>query len=69
MRAAHGFVCSEKGCFVPIVKMYMHKLDKTSMSCKLSVNAGDKNLVAKYCLLMEKRIEIEKRLVQKLGRF
>ncbi|KAF7830080.1 xylulose kinase 2 [Senna tora] len=68
LRAAHGFLCNEKGGFVPISNMYMNKLEKTSMSCKLSVNAGDKQLVSKYALFMKKRIEIENRLVEKLGR-
>lgn len=48
--------------------MYMDKLEKTSLSCKLSVHAGDQELVNKYAAYMKKRIEIENRLVQKLGR-
>ncbi|XP_054798359.1 xylulose kinase 2-like [Prosopis cineraria] len=68
LRAAHGFVCSEKGSFIPISNLYMHKLEQTSLSCKLSVRAGDEKLVSKYALFMKKRIEIENRLVQKLGR-
>ncbi|KAI9106361.1 hypothetical protein K1719_021889 [Acacia pycnantha] len=68
LRAAHGFVCSEKGSFIPISNLYMHKLEQTSLSCKLSVKSGDEELVSKYALFMKKRIEIENRLVQKLGR-
>lgn len=48
--------------------MYADKLDKTSLGCKLSAAAGDQELVAKYSLFMKKRLEIENRLVQKLGR-
>lgn len=69
LRAAHGWLCSKKGSFVPISFLYKDKLEKTSLSCKLSVNAGDKQLVSKYALFMEKRVEIENRLVQKLGRW
>ena len=69
LRAAHGWLCSKKGSFVPISSLYKDKLEKTSLSCKLSVNAGDKQLVSKYALFMEKRVEIENRLVQKLGRW
>lgn len=68
LRAAHGWLCKEKGSFVPISSMYKEKLEKTSLSCKLSVSAGDQQLVSKYALLMKKRVEIENRLVQKLGR-
>lgn len=69
LRAAHGWLCSKKGSFVPISSLYKDNLEKTSLSCKLSVNAGDKQLVSKYALFMEKRVEIENRLVQKLGRW
>nr|CAD1828179.1 unnamed protein product [Ananas comosus var. bracteatus] len=54
LRAAHG------------------KLDKTSLGAKLAVPAGekeeDKDLLEKYSLVVRKRMEIEKRLVEKLGR-
>ncbi|XP_047322198.1 xylulose kinase 2 [Impatiens glandulifera] len=68
VRAAHGWLCNKKGCFVPISIMYRDKLDKTSLSCNLSCPAGEKELVAKYALFMKKRMEIESRLVKKLGR-
>ncbi|KAK6938029.1 Carbohydrate kinase, FGGY, C-terminal [Dillenia turbinata] len=68
LRAAHGWLCHRKGSFVPIASMYKDKLEKTSLNCKLSITAGDSELVSKYGLLMKKRIEIENRLVQKLGR-
>lgn len=54
---------------MPISSMYVDKLEKSSLNCKLAVTAGDHALVAKYALLMKKRVEIEKRLVEKLGRF
>lgn len=68
LRAAHGWLCNKKGSFVPISIMYKDKLEKTSLACKLSVAAGDQQLVSKYGVLMKKRIEIENRLVQKFGR-
>lgn len=68
LRAAHGWLCHKKGEFVPISGMYKGRLDKTSLGCKLSVAAGDPELVAKYTFLMKKRMEIEGCLVQKLGR-
>uniref|UniRef100_A0A5B7ASC5 Xylulose kinase n=1 Tax=Davidia involucrata TaxID=16924 RepID=A0A5B7ASC5_DAVIN len=68
LRAAHGWLCNKRGSFVPISCMYNDKLEKTSLSCKLSATAGDQELVTKYAWLMKKRIEIENRLVQKLGR-
>ncbi|KAE8657027.1 U4/U6 small nuclear ribonucleoprotein PRP4-like protein-like [Hibiscus syriacus] len=67
LRAAHGWVCNKKGSFVPISQMYKD-LDKTSLSCKLSMAAGDQELVSRYALLMKKRMELENKLVQKLGR-
>ncbi|OVA04189.1 Carbohydrate kinase [Macleaya cordata] len=69
LRAAHGWLCNKKGSFVPISVLYENKLEKTSLSCKLSMPAGDPQLLPKYTLLMKKRIEIEDRLVQKLGRW
>ncbi|XP_057470244.1 LOW QUALITY PROTEIN: xylulose kinase 2-like [Actinidia eriantha] len=68
LRAAHGWLCNKRGSFVPISCMYMDKLEKTSLNCKLAAAAGDQELVAKYGSLMKKRLEIENRLVQKLGR-
>ncbi|CDP00975.1 unnamed protein product [Coffea canephora] len=68
LRAAHGWLCNEKGNFVPIPWMYTDKLEKTSLSCKLAETAGDEELLSQYTLLMKKRLEIENRLVQKLGR-
>lgn len=68
LRAAHGWLCHKKGNFVPISRMYMDKLETSSLNCKLAVSAGDKELVSKYAVLMKKRVEIENRLVQKLGR-
>lgn len=68
LRAAHGWLCRNKGTFVPISSMYKDKLEKTSLSCKLSATSGDKQLVSKYALFMKKRIEIENRLVERLGR-
>uniref|UniRef100_A0A9I9DKD2 Xylulose kinase n=1 Tax=Cucumis melo TaxID=3656 RepID=A0A9I9DKD2_CUCME len=68
LRAAHGWLCNKKGSFVPISTMYKDKLEKTSLACKLSVAAGDQDLVSKYVVLMKKRIEIENSLVLKFGR-
>nr|GMD91346.1 Xylulose kinase [Ipomoea batatas] len=68
LRAAHGWLCDKKGQFVPIAILYMDKMEKTSLNCKLAVTAGDQALGAKYALLMKKRVEIENRLVEKLGR-
>lgn len=68
VRAAHGWLCNKKGGYLPISDMYMDKLEKTSLSCKLSASAGDQEVVSKYAAIMKKRTEIENRLVQKLGR-
>ncbi|CAA0806798.1 xylulose kinase-2 [Striga hermonthica] len=67
LRAAHGWLCNKKGIFVPISNMYMDKLENTSLDCKLAVT-GDQQLLSKYTLLMKMRLEIENRLVEKLGR-
>lgn len=69
LRAAHGWLCKKKGSFVPISGMYMDKLEKTAFNCRLAVSAGNPELVSKYTILMKKRMEIENRLVQKLGRY
>ncbi|XP_042491307.1 xylulose kinase 2-like [Macadamia integrifolia] len=68
LRAAHGWLCNSKQSFVPITYLYKDKLEKTSLSCKLSKTAGDPELFSKYTLFMKKRIEIEDHLVQKLAR-
>lgn len=68
LRAAHGWLCNEKGSFVPISDMYNDKLAKSSLTCKLSAKAGDEQLVSKYALLMKKRVQIENNLVRKFGR-
>ncbi|TYI28266.1 hypothetical protein ES332_A05G232500v1 [Gossypium tomentosum] len=68
LRAAHGWLCNKRGSFVPISCMYKD-LDKTSLSCKLSMAAEDQKLVSKYALLMKKRMELENHLVKKLGRY
>ncbi|KAK2446318.1 xylulose kinase [Trifolium repens] len=68
VRAAHSWLCNKKGGYLPISNMYMDKLEKTSLNCKLSASAGDQELVSKYAAIMKKRTEIENRLVQKLGR-
>lgn len=69
LRAAHGWLCNAKGSFIPFESMYKDKLEKTSLKCKLSVKAGDTTLVSKYEVMMKKRMEIENRLVEKLGRW
>lgn len=68
LRAAHGWLCNNKEDFVPISCMYIDKLEKTSLNCKLAASAGDQELLSKYAILMKKRVEIENHLVQKLGR-
>ncbi|XP_058080507.1 xylulose kinase 2-like [Magnolia sinica] len=68
LRAAHGWLCNREHCFVPISCMYEDKIEKTSLGCKLSVPAGDTELLSKYTSFMKRRMEIEDRLVWKLGR-
>ncbi|XP_075511839.1 xylulose kinase 2-like [Primulina tabacum] len=68
LRAAHGWLCNKRGCFVPISSMYTDKLEQTSLNCKLAATSGDPELVTRYGLLMRKRVEIENNLVKKLGR-
>lgn len=68
LRAAHGWLCNKEGKFVPISALYENDFEKTSLSPKLSKPAGDKELLSKYALLVKKRMEIEKGLVEKLGR-
>lgn len=68
LRAAHGWLCEKKGSFVPISCMYKDDLEKAAFGCKLVATVEDNELVAKYALLVKKRMEIENRLVQKLGR-
>ncbi|KAH9604550.1 hypothetical protein KSS87_023022 [Heliosperma pusillum] len=69
LRAAHGWICNAKGSFVPFECIYKDKLEKTSLNCKLSAKAGDPTLVSKYAIMMNKRMEIETRLVERYGRW
>lgn len=68
LRAAHGWLCNREGKFVPSSALYKDKLDKSSLSAKLSKPAGDKELLSKYALMVKERMEIEKDLVEKFGR-
>ncbi|PUZ73140.1 hypothetical protein GQ55_2G451000 [Panicum hallii var. hallii] len=72
LRAAHGWLCNAEGSFVPISCLYEGNLEKTSLGSKLAVPAGDeeedRELLKKYTLLVRKRMEIERRLVEKIGR-
>lgn len=68
LRAAHGWACNSTGSFVPFSSIYKNKLEKSSLSSKLVMPAGDEQLLSKYTNFMKKRIEIEDRLVQKYGR-
>ncbi|KAF3327519.1 xylulose kinase [Carex littledalei] len=72
VRAAHGWLCNKEGKFVPISQIYEGNQDKTALSSKLAVPAGeteaDKVLLQKYTLLMKKRLDIERSLVEKFGR-
>ncbi|KAJ0963318.1 hypothetical protein J5N97_028440 [Dioscorea zingiberensis] len=68
LRAAHGWLCNKEGAFVPISTMYEGTLEKTSLAAKLAMPPGDKDLLSRYTLLMKKRMEIEKALVEKYGR-
>lgn len=53
---------------MPMSSLYMDRLEQTSLNCKLAVAAGNVELVSKYNIVMKKRMELEKRLVEKLGR-
>ncbi|KAH9622687.1 hypothetical protein KSS87_011548 [Heliosperma pusillum] len=66
LRAAHGWVCNAKGIFIPFECIYKNRLENTSVTSKLSAKAGDPTVVTKYALMMKKRMEIEKRLFEKL---
>jgi len=68
LRAAHGWLCKKEGKFVPISALYGDKFEKTSLCPKLAKPAGNKELCSKYALLVKKRMEIEKDLVEKFGR-
>ncbi|XP_068314422.1 xylulose kinase 2-like [Pyrus communis] len=67
LRAAHGWQCNNKGSFVPFKCLYEHKSENTSLKSKLAA-IPDTHLVQKYGLIAKKRLEIENRLVEKLGR-
>ncbi|XP_060199208.1 xylulose kinase 2-like isoform X2 [Lycium barbarum] len=69
LRAAHGCLCDQKGKFVPISDMYLRKLEETSLKYKLAMPAAGQDLIDRYTLLMNKRLEIENRLIQRLGRW
>uniref|UniRef100_A0A453CCS0 Carbohydrate kinase FGGY C-terminal domain-containing protein n=1 Tax=Aegilops tauschii subsp. strangulata TaxID=200361 RepID=A0A453CCS0_AEGTS len=72
LRAAHGWLCKKQGEFVPISRVYSGGSDRTSLSMKLAVPfggcEGDDELLNKYTLLVEKRLEIEQKLVERFGR-
>ncbi|KAH0989025.1 hypothetical protein GBA52_000508 [Prunus armeniaca] len=67
LRAAHGWLCHNEGSFVPFKCLYEKKLGNTSLKSKL-IATPDTHLVPKYGLMAKKRLEIENRLVEKLGR-
>lgn len=72
LRAAHGWICNQKGKFVPVSCLHSDRLNRTSLSIKLAAPFGDSeediDLLNNYTLLMKKRLEIEQKLVEKFGR-
>ncbi|CAA7387739.1 unnamed protein product [Spirodela intermedia] len=69
LRAAHGWLCEEEGRFVPISRVYEGGgPEGTALSPKLAVPAGEDGAFGAYGELMRRRMEIERRLVEKLGR-
>ncbi|KAI3703494.1 hypothetical protein L1987_73613 [Smallanthus sonchifolius] len=60
--------CFESMGFEASVFVNKDMLQNTTFGCKLVATAEDDRLVAKYAVLVKKRMEIENRLVQKLGR-
>ncbi|XP_071710788.1 xylulose kinase 2-like [Rutidosis leptorrhynchoides] len=68
LRAAHGLLCYNKGRFIPSSYLYKDKLEKTAFQCKLAVANNEIEVVSKYAMMVKKRMEIENRLVEKLGR-
>ncbi|XP_050157778.1 xylulose kinase 2-like [Malus sylvestris] len=67
LRAAHGWLCNNNGSFVPFKCLYEHKTENASLKRKLEA-IPDIHLVPKYGLMAMKRLEIENRLVEKVGR-
>ncbi|KAM1225590.1 hypothetical protein ACFX13_045034 [Malus domestica] len=67
LRAAHGWLCNNNGSFVPFKCLYEHKSENASLKSKLAA-IPDIHLVPKYGLMAKKRLEIENRLVEKVGR-
>ncbi|CAN6720383.1 unnamed protein product [Malus baccata var. baccata] len=67
LRAAHGWLCNNNGSFVPFKCLYEHKTENASLMSKLAA-IPDIHLVPKYGLMAKKRLEIENRLVEKVGR-
>ncbi|KAM1120143.1 hypothetical protein ACFX2J_044054 [Malus domestica] len=67
LRAAHGWLCNNNGSFVPFKYLYEHKSENASLKSKLAA-IPDIHLVPKYGLMAKKRLEIENRLVEKVGR-
>ncbi|KAM1777762.1 hypothetical protein ACFX11_044379 [Malus domestica] len=67
LRAAHGWLCNNNGSFVPFKCLYEHKTENASLKSKLAA-IPDIHLVPKYGLMAKKRLEIENRLVEKVGR-
>ncbi|CAN6584297.1 unnamed protein product [Malus baccata var. baccata] len=67
LRAAHGWLCNNNGSFVPFKCLYEHKSENASLKSKLAA-IPDIHLVPKYGLMAKRRLEIENRLVEKVGR-
>jgi len=63
LRAEHGWMCNENGSLGPFASLYRKwkfraicepVLENSSLCCKLSVSAGNQQLVSRYALLMKK---------------
>lgn len=65
LRAAHGWLCHERGVFVPIADMFadIASGEGSSVQCKLAADAGDKGVHEGYGRLAAKRAQIESALV------
>lgn len=67
LRAAHGWICKEKGTFVPLASILKHASKETAFQCSLLAKKGTRELHDKYGQLATVRVQIEQQLLEEIN--
>lgn len=66
LRAAHGWICKQKGAFVSMAYVLEHANKENAFQCNLQAKMGTSALHDQYGKLAAVRVEIEQQLLEEL---